>query len=61
MVEVLLDANLDEITTTDGKVITILDPACGEDVIIVTRGKNAVFNRVLKLPQSHKTTNWCAA
>jgi hypothetical protein len=27
----------------------------------VTRGKNAVFNRVLKLPQSHKTTNWCAA
>ena len=32
----------------------------GEDVIIVTRGKNAVFNRVLKLPQSHKTTNWCA-
>lgn len=43
---------------TEGK---ILDPACGEDVIIVTRGKNAVFNRVLKLPQSHKTTNWCAA
>ena len=39
----------------------ILDPAAGEDVIIVTRGKNAVFNRVLKLPQSHKTTNWCAA
>ena len=40
---------------------TIYDPTCGEDVIIVTRGKNAVFNRVLKLPQSHKTTNWCAA
>ena len=39
----------------------ILEPACGEDVIIVTRGKNAVFNRVLKLPQSHKTTKWCAA
>ena len=39
----------------------IVDPAAGEDVIIVTRGKNAVFNRVLKLPQSHKTTNWCAA
>ncbi|WP_051489062.1 type I restriction-modification system subunit M [Peptoclostridium acidaminophilum] len=40
---------------------SVYDPACGEDVIIVTRGKNAVFNRVLKLPQSHKTTNWCAA
>ena len=39
----------------------IYDPAAGEDVIIVTRGKNAVFNMVLKLPQSHKTTNWCAA
>lgn len=39
----------------------VIDPCCGEDVIIVTRGKNAVFNRVLKLPQSHKTTNWCAA
>ena len=43
---------------TGGK---ILDPSMGEDVIIVTRGKNTVFNRVLKLPQSHKTTNWCAA
>ena len=39
----------------------ILDFFSGEDVIIVTRGKNTVFNRVLKLPQSHKTTNWCAA
>lgn len=39
----------------------VYDPCCGEDVIIVTRGKNAGFNRVLKLPQSHKTTNWCAA
>lgn len=39
----------------------VLDFFAGEDVIIVTRGKNAVFNRVLKLPQSHKTTNWCAA
>lgn len=29
MVEVLLDTDLDEITTTDGKVITIFDPACG--------------------------------
>lgn len=25
------------------------------------QGKSAVFNRVLKLPQSHKTINWCAA
>lgn len=39
----------------------ILDFFSGEDVIIVTRGKNAVFNRVLKLPQSHKTKKWCAA
>lgn len=39
----------------------VYDPCCGEDVIIVTRGKNAGFNRVLKLPQSHKTTNWCVA
>ncbi len=45
----------------DSKYITVSDPCCGEDVIIVTRGKNAVFNRVLKLPQSHKTINWCAA
>ena len=29
MVEILLDPDLGEITTTDGKVITILDPACG--------------------------------
>ena len=39
----------------------IYDPAAGEDVIIVTRGKNTVFKRVLKLPQSNKTINWCAA
>ena len=39
----------------------VLEPSAGEDVIIVTRGKNTVFNRVLNLPQSHKTTNWCAA
>ena len=29
MVEVLLDPDMDEIANTDGKVITILDPACG--------------------------------
>ncbi len=27
----------------------LLDPARGADVIIVTRGRNAVYNRVLKL------------
>ena len=41
--------------------ISIYDPTSGEDVIIVTRGENAVFNRVLKLPQNHKTINWCTA
>ena len=39
----------------------VWDFATGEDVIIVTRGENAVFNRVLKLPQNHKTINWCTA
>ena len=39
----------------------VWDFATGEDVIIVTRGKNTVFKRVLKLPQSNKTINWCAA
>lgn len=39
----------------------LYDPCCGEDVIIVTRGENALFNRVLKLPQNHKTINWCTA
>jgi len=29
MVEILLEPDMHEITTTDGKVITILDPACG--------------------------------
>lgn len=29
MVEILLDPDMDEITTTDGKVVTLLDPACG--------------------------------
>ena len=29
MVEVLLDPDMDEIANTDGRVITILDPACG--------------------------------
>lgn len=29
MVEILLDPDMDDITTTDGKVVTLLDPACG--------------------------------
>ena len=45
----------------DSSQFRVYDPTMGEDVIIVTRGKNAVSNRVLKLPQSQKTTNWCAA
>lgn len=44
----------------DKRLFSVYDPTMGEDVIIVTRGKNAVFNRVLKLPQSHKKTDWCA-
>lgn len=45
----------------DQKGFSVYDPTMGEDVIIVTRGENAVFNRVLKLPQNHKTINWCTA
>ena len=55
----LIDKMLEKVNLS--KVKYILEPSAGEDVIIVTRGKNAVFNRVLKLPQSHKTINWCAA
>lgn len=29
MVEILLDPDMNDITTTDGKVVTLLDPACG--------------------------------
>ncbi|MBP6468159.1 MAG: hypothetical protein KA277_09100 [Fusobacteriaceae bacterium] len=49
------------IATCGNKKLKVIDTCCGEDVIIVTRGKNALFNRVLKLPQSYKTTNWCVA
>ena len=55
----LIDKMIEKVNFS--KVKYILEPSAGEDVIIVTRGKNAVFNRVLKLPQSHKTINWCAA
>ena len=55
----LIDKMIEKVNFS--KVKYILEPSAGEDVIIVTRGKNTVFNGVLKLPQSHKTTNWCAA
>ena len=55
----LIDKMIEKVNFS--KVKYILEPSAGEDVIIVTRGKNAGFNRVLKLPQSHKTTNWCVA
>ena len=55
MVEVLLDTDLDEITTTDGKVITILDPACGSRVIIMTEANSSVKSKVLKLLPKLKT------
>ena len=54
----LIDKMIEKVNFS--KVKYILEPSAGEDVIIVTRGKNTVFNGVLKLPQSHKTTNWCA-
>jgi hypothetical protein len=40
---------------------TILDLGCGEDVIIMLKGKNAVTKRVSELPQSTKFENWCVA
>ena len=55
----LIDKMIEKVNFS--KVKYILEPSAGEDVIIVTRGKNTVFNGALKLPQSHKTTNWCAA
>jgi len=39
----------------------ILDPATGEYVIIMLKGKNAVNKRVSELPQSTKFENWCIA
>ena len=36
----------------------IYDPAAGEDVIIMLKGKNAVTKRVSELPQSTKFENW---
>ncbi|NLD18435.1 MAG: site-specific DNA-methyltransferase [Tissierellia bacterium] len=56
-----IDLIKDFVTLGCGSEEIILDFFSGDDVIIVTRGKNAVNNRVLKLPQSHKTIKWCAA
>ncbi len=45
MVEVLLDPDMDEITTKDGKVITILDPACGTGgMLSVSQNKMRALN-----------------
>ena len=41
--------------------VNIYDPAAGEDVIIMLKGKNAVTKRVSELPQSTKFENWCVA
>jgi len=41
--------------------LKFLDPAAGEDVIIMLKGKNAVTKRVSELPQSTKFENWCVA
>jgi hypothetical protein len=41
--------------------LRVVNPACGEDVIIMLKGKNAVIKRVSELPQSMKFENrWVA-
>ena len=40
-----------------GSGVTLYDPVCGEDVIIMLKGKNAVTKRVSELPQSAKFKN----
>ena len=37
----------------------VLECACGEYVIIMLKGKNAVTKRVSEFPQSTKFENWC--
>ena len=50
MVEVLLDPDMDEIATTDGKVITILDPACGTGgMLSVAQNKMQALNATTKV------------
>ena len=50
MVEVLLDPDMDVIATTDGKVITILDPACGTGgMLSVAQNKMQALNSTTKV------------
>lgn len=50
MVEVLLDPDMDEIATTDGKVITILDPACGTGgMLSVAQNKMQALNATTRV------------
>lgn len=50
MVEILLDPDMDEIATTDGKVITILDPACGTGgMLSVAQNKMQALNATTKV------------
>ena len=50
MVEVLLDPDMDEIATTDGKVITILDPACGTGgMLSVAQNKIQALNATTRV------------
>jgi len=52
MVEILLDPDLGDISTTDGKVITILDPACGTGgMLSVAQNKiNAMNSKTKVIP-----------
>lgn len=50
MVEVLLDPDMDEIATIDGKVITILDPACGTGgMLSVAQNKMQALNATTRV------------
>lgn len=50
MVEILLDPDMDEIATTDGKVITILDPACGTGgMLSVAQNKMQALNATTRV------------
>ncbi len=50
MVEVLLDTDMANITTTDGKVITILDPACGTGgMLSVAQNKMRALNSTTQI------------
>lgn len=50
MVEILLDPDMDEIATTDGKVITILDPTCGTGgMLSVAQNKMQALNATTRV------------